>query len=73
MTNDEIMNKLAILVGQLSPENLYCDGEISHSQAMTKLKQIRKEWKALEKELGRTITEDEVLDWDIERITGLKK
>lgn len=30
---NDLMNKIA---GELSPENLHCDGEISHAQAMRK-------------------------------------
>jgi hypothetical protein len=48
------------LVGALSPENLYCDGEISHAQGVKKYKALRKQWWALEIRVGRKVTEDEV-------------
>lgn len=47
----------------LSPENLHCDGEISIAEANRKYRRLMTEWKALEKEVGREVTEDEV--WDI--------
>ena len=38
---------------EASPENLHCDGEISHSQAMRKLAEIKRAWKELEKIQGK--------------------
>jgi hypothetical protein len=37
---------------KLSPENLHCDGEISHAQAMRKKKVLDAAWKELEKIRG---------------------
>jgi hypothetical protein len=48
------------LASRLSPENLSCDGEASRSYINQKLREIRKEWKALEKKYGVRLTEDEV-------------
>ncbi len=47
------------LSSQLSPENLNCDGEITRAQAQTKYRRIMKRWRALEKALGREVSEDE--------------
>lgn len=38
-----------MLEGELSPENLHCDGEISSAQVARKLKEIKGLWKELEK------------------------
>ncbi len=46
------------LASQLSPENLHCDGEITRAQAQTKYRRIMKRWRALEKALGRKVSED---------------
>ncbi len=51
----EFMN----LACRLSPEDLYEDGEISEAQAEKKLKQINKEWSALEKKAGRVVNKSE--------------
>jgi len=51
------------LAGHLSPEDLHCDGEISHAQAMAKEKKLLKTWHDLEKEVNEKITEDEIWDW----------
>jgi hypothetical protein len=48
------------LASALSPENLHCDGEITQAQAARKYKALKKQWSALEKEVGRTVTEDEL-------------
>jgi len=61
----EILKKFVRLACQLSPENLHCDGEISVSQAAIRARQIRREWRILEKKFGRKVTEDEVWEADI--------
>jgi hypothetical protein len=43
------------LENELSPENLCCDGEISHSQAMAKKAKIMKLWTALEGYIGQKV------------------
>ena len=58
--DNNTLTKFDNLLGRLSPENLHCDGEISAAQARKRLTVIRREWKALEKTLGRKVTEDEV-------------
>jgi hypothetical protein len=58
-TEDEYMNWFASLSGELSPENLSCDGELNRTQINAKLRKIRGEWKQLEKRFGRKVTEDE--------------
>lgn len=63
MTETELMNALVNLASRLSPENLTCDGELSKRQVQIRLRQIKAEWKDLEKQLGRSITEDEVWRW----------
>ena len=61
--NTEIMNAFLTLASQLSQENLTCDGELSKRQVQIKLRQLRTEWKRLENQIGRTMTEDEVWQW----------
>ena len=48
------------LACRLSPENLHCDGEISRAQANSRYRQIMKEWRALEKQVGHKVHEDYV-------------
>jgi hypothetical protein len=50
---------------QLSPENLTMDGELSRSQVQKRTSALHAQWKALEKAIGRKVTEDEV--WNAER------
>jgi hypothetical protein len=45
---------------RLSPENLTCDGELRGKQVVARAAEIKKEWRAIEKAVGRTITEAEV-------------
>jgi hypothetical protein len=58
----DVMNKFYGLANSLSPENLFCDGECSHSEAMAKQRQIMNEWAKLERRIGRKVTVDEVED-----------
>ena len=55
-----------IMASRLSPENLSCDGEISRTQVNASYRQIMKEWKQLEKEVGRKVSEAEVESWWME-------
>ncbi len=66
-TTQEIMQDFDNLASRLSPENLCCDGELSRTQVNQRLAQIKREWKALEKELGRKVTEDEVFEYSMEQ------
>jgi hypothetical protein len=60
MTPEEIIwDKFAGLLNDLSPENISCDGEASMAQIKKQRARIIKEWGNLERELGRTVTEDE--------------
>ena len=63
----EILNDFAGLACRLSPENLCCDGEISRAEVNRRFRQIQKEWKALEKELGREVSEDQVWDFMLKK------
>jgi len=58
-TDEELMKALDVLCGELSPENLSCDGEISRSAMMKKASALRAEWKEVEKKLGRRVSEEE--------------
>jgi hypothetical protein len=52
--------KFDALSCRLSPENLCCDGECSRAEVADRLMQIRREWKALEKQFGGPVTEHEI-------------
>jgi hypothetical protein len=56
------------LCGELSGENLTCDGELSRSQIQQKLIQIKATWKELESIAGRQFSEDEIESNMVKRI-----
>jgi len=58
--NAKMQEKFMQLSCELSPENLCCDGELSHSQVIKKLARLRKEWAVLERRVGRKVSEEEV-------------
>jgi hypothetical protein len=51
---------------RLEPENLYEDGEASRSVVLWKERQIKREWKALEVQVGHKVPYDQIeqLIWD---------
>lgn len=55
--------KFNSLAGQLSPENLSCDGELSRAQVKKRYNSLMTQWRALEKEVGRSVSEDETWGW----------
>lgn len=63
--DNEIKKEFMKLSNDLSPENLHCDGEISHAQAQVRYKEIMKQWLNLEKKVGRSVGESEVWEWII--------
>lgn len=60
MLSYELFAKFFALSCALSPENLHCDGEISVAEANRKYNRLMKDWRALEREAGRKVTEDEL-------------
>ena len=63
-TEDDIFSTLSGLLGQLSPENLSWDGELSYAQTCQRAKQINKDWLEIQKKLGRVISDSDVEDWE---------
>lgn len=59
MTNEQYERFLKISVA-MSPENLYEDGEITPQEVAVKEKNLLAQWKALEAEVGRSVTETEI-------------
>jgi hypothetical protein len=51
---------------RLEPENLTCDGEASRTEVMHRERQIKREWKALEAQVGHKVPYDQIeqLIWD---------
>ena len=61
--------KFLCLVDALSPENLYEDGMISDADGDLKYEQLMKQWRLLEKEIEREVTEEEI--WEQLAFTDL--
>jgi len=58
----EILDDIGCVYGNLSPENLTCDGECSNSEVNRRSRAYNKALKALFKELGREVSESEIYD-----------
>lgn len=61
-TEQEWLKWLEHIVGDLSPENLTCDGELSHAQVRNKLRELKAEWAQVEAKLGYKVSEEEIED-----------
>jgi hypothetical protein len=57
----EIKAGFVRLVGELSPENLTCDGECSAAEVRSRRSTIMRQWGELERRAGRTV--DETTAW----------
>ena len=55
-----MLHKFVRLSSELSPENLMADGERPRAAARRIERALRAKWAALEKEVGRPVSEDEV-------------
>lgn len=55
----EIIRDIGRIYGQLSPENLTCDGELSRSQVAARRRVLNAKLQALFTEIGRTVDESE--------------
>lgn len=62
-TEHNIMLDINNVYGDLSPENLTCDGELPHNRVMAKKRQLEIKLNGLFKELGREVSEEESWDW----------
>jgi len=47
----------------LSPENLSADGELPQSAVKKRKRFLLSEWRKLEREVGRVVTEDDVWEF----------
>lgn len=66
--SEELFQKFDRLTCRLSPENLHCDGEVSQAEANRRYKQIMKEWRELEIQTGRSVSEEEIENESFKRI-----
>lgn len=65
-TPEECRSWFIGLAGDLSPENLTCDGELSRAEVNKKLKDINRAWAYLEQIYGRKVEVDEAEGWMME-------
>jgi hypothetical protein len=62
-----ILQAINCVYGELSPERLTCDGELSRSQVDLRCAVLQRQLKGLFLALGREVTEEEAWDWDQQR------
>jgi len=55
LKHQSILNEIDMIDGQLSPENLNCDGEITREQAQLKANKLWARRAKLESEIGRKV------------------
>jgi len=62
--DDDLMRQFAELANALSPEQLDCDGEVPPREVKRRRARLQRQWRALERQAGRVVTEDEVWAWN---------
>mgnify|MGYP000969936752 CR=1 FL=1 len=65
MTNSisaELWEEFRKLVLASEPDAVWMDGEATQEEAEAKLREIAQQWKELEMQVGRKVTEDEIID-----------
>jgi hypothetical protein len=71
--SEKLFQKFEMLTSRLSPENLHCDGEVSQAEANRRYRQIMKEWRELEIQTGRSVSEEEIENESFKRIREKNK
>lgn len=64
-TRAECKSLFVRLSGDLSPENLCCDGELPAAQVQVKARHLNQAWADLETIFGRKVTEEETWKWTL--------
>jgi hypothetical protein len=68
-----ILEAIAGVYGNLSPENLTCDGELSQTQVRQRYAELQRKLRGLCMALGREVTEDQIYAWEDQRSQYQKK
>lgn len=67
-----LLQEFVDLATRLSPEWLTCDGELSRREINRRYSKLQRQWRTLERQAGRAITEDEVWAWEDARRGGAR-
>jgi hypothetical protein len=67
-----ILEAMACIYADLSPENLSCDGELPTAQVRAKYATLQRQLKGLQAAFGRNVTEEETWAWETSREEYLK-
>jgi hypothetical protein len=62
-----ILQAIAAIYANLSPENLSCDGELSVAQVRSRQAEYERKLHGLFDALGRKVTESEIYEWERQR------
>ena len=57
-TEKGLMELFSMMNGDLSPENISCDGELSKTAVAKRFREINAAWKFCEKQLGRKVAQE---------------
>ncbi|HUW46128.1 MAG TPA: hypothetical protein VMW50_10095 [Dehalococcoidia bacterium] len=67
---EQIKQQFLNLACSLSPENLTCDGELPKHVVQAKYADLMRQWKKLEKQVGRKVSEEEAYNFEIKKTGG---
>lgn len=63
----DLLQKIFNVYTELSPENLCCDGELPPSQVKRRYADCYRRLNGLFKTLGRSVSEDEIYNWKLNK------
>jgi hypothetical protein len=66
--DNDILQVIAGVYNELSPENISCDGELSRSRVQQRYKECQRKVRGLQIALGRNISEDQAMDWHLSKM-----
>ena len=67
---DELFDKFFALLTALEPENLHMDGEATEHEAISREKALLRQWKFLERYVGKEVTEQDIWNIYLQRRTN---
>jgi hypothetical protein len=71
--DQHIMQAINCVYGELSPENLTCDGELSRNQVAQRYAELHRKLRSLFAALGREVSEEAAWKWEQSRQEYLKQ
>ena len=70
---NKMFDRFFDLIIRLEPENLHRDGEATPSESISRKRQIDNEWRTLETEQGRAVSQGEIFDLYYQKLRAWRR